>query len=1109
MFVKDTLLIQYNCHILDSTIEGLLIIELKHKISNFTVCLYIVYLPPERSNRGRDADTFFNLLLSKVYLYTQSDLSLILGDFNGRIGTKDDFVKDIDDVVERFSIDDISNKHGDCLIEFCKDSKFVILNGRVTPNYDNYTCISYKGKSVVDYILCPQAEVIHCKNFIVSPVKRIIEQFNLTPPEGSTEGNVPDHSIVCAFVDVHYSGGFNVCQNHGTNRFRYDMNHIPDTFMNNNIIAEMVNRTCIQVDICPHSQQDIDHLYSSICTIYYSEMNDKLLKSDNRRCQKKGTKRKPKPWWCEELSVLWKDLCKAEKLYLAENRNRQLRQNLRETFNMKQNIFDRTYRRIKRNYEKDQIANLKLLQTSDPKKFWSELKRLGPQRKDVIPCEVVLENGSVCTNFQIVLEEWHNAFKTLYQCSNFENCEFDNELFDKVKLLKDSMENGQCDTPFAFRHELLGDVINDEITKSEIETVIKNAKNGKAYGIDKLPNEVFKNELSVLLIHKLLHLCFESGISPSSWGRTIIKPIPKGSTSDTRNPRLYRGISLISCLGKLYSSVLNQRLSVFLEMLGGIVDEQNGFRSSRSCLEHLYTITSIVRNRQLQNLPTFCCFIDMAKAFDSVDRDCLFYKLLYNGITGKLYRALVSLYSNQACAVKINDSLTDWFINNIGVRQGDPLSPTLFSLFINDLAIELKNLNIGVKFGDDIINILLYADDIVIMAENEHALQSMIDKCCDWCSQWRIRMNIGKTKVVHFRKQSIPRSDFSFRCFNEDLLVADKYNYLGMILDEHLNFKITANVLSDSASRAFGFVISKLRNFKCLDYQLYDKLIITCIHPIMDYASGVWGFKQYDHVSAIENKFMRYFLGVHRFAPNLGLWGDMGWIPSVIRRKVNIVRLWCRLIRTDEIRIVKKVFLTDLENCKLLNFKNWVWEVKQIFDDTGQLHLFDSETRSFSLTAVLQQTKDKLMEKYKANWTDTIVDFPKLRTYVSFKHDYVVENYVKCFLTRSERSFIAQFRLGILPLHIETGRFTAPITLLEDRICKNCELNEVEDERHFLLHCTLYTDERNVFYDYCSRTIENFFTLNANEKFVNILGCESACKQLAKFIMTCYKKRKM
>ena len=100
-------------------------------------------------------------------------------------------------------------------------------------------------------------------------------------------------------------------------------------------------------------------------------------------------------------------------------------------------------------------------------------------------------------------------------------------------------------------------------------------------------------------------------------------------------------------------------------------DAQNGFRKGRSCSDHIFTLTSIIRNRQAQNLPTFASFIDMQKAFDWVNRDLLFYKLLLHNIDGKVYKSVKSLYNHPTACIKLNNRLTDWFEVESGVKQGD------------------------------------------------------------------------------------------------------------------------------------------------------------------------------------------------------------------------------------------------------------------------------------------------------------------------------------------------------------------------------------------------------------------------------------------------------
>ena len=148
----------------------------------------------------------------------------------------------------------------------------------------------------------------------------------------------------------------------------------------------------------------------------------------------------------------------------------------------------------------------------------------------------------------------------------------------------------------------------------------------------------------------------------------------------------------------------------------------------------------------------------MFGAFDWVDRDLLFYKLLHNNINGNIYNAIKLLYTNTLSCMKINNLYTDWFQIFNGVRQGDTLSPTLFSFFINDLASELKELGLGIDINGTKICILLYADDMVLIANSEAQLQSMLNVMYQWCKKWRLRVNNNKTKIVHFRGKRIKQT---------------------------------------------------------------------------------------------------------------------------------------------------------------------------------------------------------------------------------------------------------------------------------------------------------------------------------------------------------------
>ena len=152
-----------------------------------------------------------------------------------------------------------------------------------------------------------------------------------------------------------------------------------------------------------------------------------------------------------------------------------------------------------------------------------------------------------------------------------------------------------------------------------------------------------KNDTAVSFLHVLFNICFDNGIVPSEWGKCIINPILKSSTSDRRDPLFFRGISLAPSMYKLYCSVLNRQLSSWAEQNEKIVDEQNGFRKSRSTTDHFLSLTSIIDTRKKIKKSTFCAFIDFKKAYNTIDRNLLWKRLSDIGVSGKMFSA-INLY---------------------------------------------------------------------------------------------------------------------------------------------------------------------------------------------------------------------------------------------------------------------------------------------------------------------------------------------------------------------------------------------------------------------------------------------------------------------------------
>ncbi len=158
------------------------------------------------------------------------------------------------------------------------------------------------------------------------------------------------------------------------------------------------------------------------------------------------------------------------------------------------------------------------------------------------------------------------------------------------------------------------------------------------------------------------------------------------------------------------------------------------------------------------------------------------------------------------------------------------------------------------------------------------------------------------------------------------LNIVDRYKYLGVVLQENLDFKITEEVLAGAAGRALGAIISKFKCLKNVGFNTFSQLYQANVVPIVDYRSSVWGYANYDFCVKVQHRAIRYFLGVHPKTPLLGLEGDMGWENCKVRNILDIIRLRNKLIKMNPDRLTKRIFIWDYNLCK-----NWYKEVKQIF----------------------------------------------------------------------------------------------------------------------------------------------------------------------------------
>ena len=528
---------------------------------------------------------------------------------------------------------------------------------------------------------------------------------------------------------------------------------------------------------------------------------------------------------------------------------------------------------------------------------------------------------------------------------------------------------------------------------------------------------------------------------------------------------------------------------------------------------------------------TFLCFVDFRRAFDSVNHILLFNVLSSFGIVGNMYKSLLALYSNPVTRVILTSEKssmkTDFFDCPLGVKQGDILSPTLFSIFVNSLTIDLANSDCGVKLdmppsqgstGDCItVNHLIYADDLVCIAENAKDLQSLINIVNLWCKKFRIEANLSKTEIMHVRKPSVQQSKFQFRFGTKLIKYCKSYKYLGLAIDQHLNFEKMSDSMCEPASRALSAIMCKMIKNKGFPLNIFEMLYNCCVTSITDYGHDVIGFHQYPGSALIHSKAIRAYLGVGHSANLCAIRSEMGWLEPRSRTQVRMLRFYLKLKKLPDDRLTKKIFICDQFFMKnhpdLQCFSS---EINQIICRNDLI--FDIETMPPKL--ICKNLENVLLQKDISMFKSQCSKSPKLRTYNSLFSIFVDQNftdsYTRLCLPFIVRKRLSQLRLGVLPLRIETDRYSRVKIDAKNRFCRqpkcknNCATTppskfDVENEYHFLMCCKQYDHLHSVLFSKLS--CPQFDQMNDQNKFCYMLTCPSVARCVGQFIVDAFDAR--
>ena len=367
------------------------------------------------------------------------------------------------------------------------------------------------------------------------------------------------------------------------------------------------------------------------------------------------------------------------------------------------------------------------------------------------------------------------------------------------------------------------DLASVAVTEECVVDAFSHLKCGKGDG-SSLVSDHWVHALPALSCHlaSLFTAVLRHGYMPEQLRNCVLLPIPKGNKDQALSDS-YRPIALASTLSKaLEWCILLSYPQSFLS--SGL---QFGFKPKMSTSLCTGTVKNVISRYMHGGSPVFACFLDASKAFDLVDHKILFQRLLDRDLPSHLIRFLLSWYKNQSMSVKWGESFSAPFSVSNGVRQGGVLSPILFTLYIDDLLVDLSKLGVGCFWDSMFAGALCYADDLVLLAPSPSALRIML-RCCENFSLLRgLRFNSSKTQLIRFSSSSSSSCTAHLHLCGHELPFRDTVMHLGHILQYNLsdlpdvNLKLKdmvakANCLFASFPRVGPSVLTHLFRSYCL-----------------------------------------------------------------------------------------------------------------------------------------------------------------------------------------------------------------------------------------------------------------------------------------------------
>lgn len=398
-----------------------------------------------------------------------------------------------------------------------------------------------------------------------------------------------------------------------------------------------------------------------------------------------------------------------------------------------------------------------------------------------------------------------------------------------------------------------------------------------------------------------------------------------------------------------------------------------------------------------------------------------------------------------------------------GVKQGCPLSAILFSLFTNDI---IKCISEGLPTEALVeLFMLLFADDMAIFTESATNMRRMIKNLEKYTKKWGMKVNLDKTKIVMFRKTTNKITEIAkieehaseiFTFNGTPIEYVESYRYLGLNFHQSGTWTQTAAEAKIKGLRLTYKLKEKLR--KCPQLPVAEKreLFVTCVQNGSLYGAEIWGFGNFKQLETIQANFAKFLLKVRRKTPNSGALGELGLMPYQQIIIFKSIKFWIRIV-SEKPTLLYKAYQT----LRSTPGYNWCLSIKKCLNQLGFSNLWTDQDNIQNPKQILNSIWLRIKDNYTQIYDQDCQKMPRLTILSKIKEDPCRMSEYLQQPSSGVRTALTRIRLSSHNLEIEKGRWTKPkATPRDQRICQLCQIQQTEDELHFMTKCPKYDNIR-------------------------------------------------